>query len=328
MLAGMIEPPAYLQVSPPAPPPPRAGRWRGAWAFLMSLVLPGLGHVYGRAWRPGVALLIVSQVATLGIHALSLAMAPGPGALLWFGAAGLAALAVTLFAAVDAARRVGGRMVRPAPPWFRSTWFIAVVVVGIGLGLDQVVPFGWRSFSIPSASMEPTLAVGDTLMADVRAPGALPARGDVVLFTVPGRDGAETVYVKRVVGLPGERVSLRGGVVAINGVPVGWRPDGTIEVDDVPNTTLARRVIETLPGGRTHAVAKLSSDGPMNDMPERLVPAGALFVMGDNRDNSADSRLAESPGQGFGYVPVGRVIGVAGTVYWARDWGRMLDEVR
>jgi len=158
--------------------------------------------------------------------------------------------------------------------------------------------------------MEPTLLIGDMLLASKypygygaaslpihvafpetgRLFGAMPKRGDVVVFRWPG--DRSQVWVKRVVGLPGDRVQMRQGALFINGQPAALKPDGIGEVeDDNGADEPARRYVETLPGGVSHTIFKMADHGRLDDTPEVTVPKDRLFVMGDNRDNSADSRV-------------------------------------
>ncbi|MCW3837203.1 signal peptidase I [Sphingomonas canadensis] len=166
-----------------------------------------------------------------------------------------------------------------------------------------------------------------------RLMGSLPQRGDVVIVTPPGQD---TDYIKRVIALPGDRIAVRGGVVWLNGRPLEreWLPDQLVPVD--ANTRCStnseeggsqfyagRRVRaqdgalycrltvyrETLPGGPSYVVADLGHSAG-DDFPEMRVPRGRVFLMGDNRDNSADSRY-----------PVA-VKGLGGPVPWENIGGR------
>ncbi len=295
------------------PTPVQTGAGRGGWpralfAALLSLVLPGLGQVHARAWRLGIALLILSQLAVVALHAATWAMPPSPDTIRLVIVFFVGTLPLPLYAAFDAARRVRTRP-QPRPAWVRSTWFTAILVLGIGAALDAAIPIGWRSFSIPSGSMIPTLEVGDALFADIRGGRPPLARGDVVVFRHPKQPDVD--YIKRVIGLPGDTVQLRSGIVFIDGVPAPQRPDGAA-------------IIETLPGGRDYRIVRTARDGPMNDTPEYRVPAGHIFVMGDNRDNSLDSRVQDA----LGTVPVANVIGPAGALYWAADRARIFTAVR
>jgi signal peptidase I len=192
-----------------------------------------------------------------------------------------------------------------------------------------------EQFYVPSPSMEPTLLTGDMLLASKypygygaaslpihvafpetgRIFGAMPKRGDVVVFRYPG--DRSQVWVKRVVGLPGDRIQMRQGQLFINDHPAPLKPDGIGAVeDDNGATEPAPRFVETLPGGVTHTIFKIADNGRLDNTPEVTVPKDRLFVMGDNRDNSADSRVPVSEG-GVGLLPtdnlVGRVDAIVGS---------------
>jgi signal peptidase I len=183
--------------------------------------------------------------------------------------------------------------------------------------------------------MEPTLLIGDALVASKypygygaasvpmpitlgttpRVFGTLPERGDVVVFRWPG-DISQT-WVKRVVGLPGERVQMRGGRLFINGQPALLRADGMGESEnDDGSRTKVYRYIETLPGGRSHEIFKVEAGHDLDNTAEVTVPADRVFVLGDNRDRSADSRVPVADG-GVGLLPIenlmGRVDAIAGS---------------
>jgi len=213
----------------------------------------------------------------------------------------------------------------------RSALELAGIVLAVFVAKAAIA----EPFYVPSGSMEPTLMIGDELLAtkfpygygtaslpafivlpnSAHVLSGLPQRGDVVVFRWPG--DRSQVWVKRVIGLPGDRISLTDGRVSINGEPVGIRADGqgAAETED-GSTVPAARFIETLPGGREHPFFKLSHFDPLDNVPETVVPPNHIFVMGDNRDNSADSRVPVRAG-GVGMLPVdnlvGRVDGIVGS---------------
>jgi len=214
-----------------------------------------------------------------------------------------------------------------------------VDIVSIVLAVTVAKTALAEPYYVPSGSMEPTLMIGDELLAtkyaygystaslpsfvvlpeSERLFGALPKRGDVVVFRWPG-DRAQ-VWVKRVIGLPGDRVRLERGAVTINGEAASLTPDGTGQAENEDGSqTEAARFIETLPGGRKHIVFKLAAFNPLDDMPETTVPPGHVFVMGDNRDNSADSRVPLRAG-GVGMLPTANLIGRVDAIVGSWDLG-------
>ena len=181
-----------------------------------------------------------------------------------------------------------------------------------------------QPFIVPSGSMEPTLMIGDEIAAAKYAYGygrysapfgvipisgrlldSPPERGDIVVFALP-RDPRQT-YVKRLIGLPGERIQMKGGQLFINGEQVQRRPVGRVTVAVGSVQVPATKFLETLPNGRTHDIIKVAT-GPLDDTEEFMVPPGHYFMMGDNRDNSLDSRVSPDEG-GVGFVPAENLIG-------------------
>jgi len=194
-------------------------------------------------------------------------------------------------------------------------------------------------FYVPSGSMEPTLLIGDALLASkypygysaasvpiqITVPetgrlfGATPKRGDVVVFRWPG--DRSQAWVKRVVGLPGDRIQMRQGQLFINDHAASLKPDGVGEAeDDSGGREPAYRYIETLPGGVAHEIFKIRDNGRLDNTQEVTVPTGHFFVMGDNRDNSADSRVPVREG-GVGMLPMDNLVGRADAVVGSWDLG-------
>ena len=216
---------------------------------------------------------------------------------------------------------------------FAETVKTVIYAVAIAL-LIRTVAF--EPFNIPSRSMVPTLLVGDFLFVSKYAYGysrhsipfspkvfggrileSLPERGDVAVFKLP-RDN-ETDYIKRVIGLPGERIQMRGGTLFINDKPVSRRQieDFAYE-DEWGQTRFARQYVETLPEGRSFRTLDLTPNGSLDDTLVYTVPNGHVFMMGDNRDNSTDSRVPGIAG-GVGFVPLENLVGRAEVLFFSID---------
>jgi len=200
----------------------------------------------------------------------------------------------------------------------------------IAIGIRTVA---FEPFNIPSGSMIPTLLVGDYLFVskysygyskyslpfspdlfDGRIFASLPERGDVAVFKVP-RDNA-TDYIKRIVGLPGDRVQMKSGQLYINDELLPRKLQGNFLAHDTGMRVQVRRFTETLPGGREHDIVKMTDSGALNDTPEFKVPAAHVFAMGDNRDNSSDSR---DPTGGVGFIPLENLVGRAEFIFFSVD---------
>ncbi|WP_298496469.1 signal peptidase I [uncultured Maritimibacter sp.] len=234
---------------------------------------------------------------------------------------------------------------RPVPIALRAT-AVAMILV-------TLLPIRYEPFFIPSSSMKPTLLIGDYLFADRLAYGLpcfglcdgdrlfarAPERGDVILFHHPV---TSEDFVKRVIALEGETISVSQGVVSIGGVPLVQIPDGDFSEPvgvspDAPHPRCANRpgpgedclksrLVERLPGGKSYRILDIGPQA-LDDTRAYTVPEGHVFVMGDNRDNSADSRLGQAEG-GVGMVPMdlieGRfdrvVFSSTGWLYDPRHW--------
>jgi len=219
--------------------------------------------------------------------------------------------------------------------WRSQLLQLAGIVLAVFIGKGALA----EPFYVPSGSMEPTLLVGDALLASKypygystaslpiqinlpetgRVFSETPKRGDVVVFRWPG--DRSQAWVKRVVGLPGDRIQIRHGQLFINDHAAELKPDGVGQTeDDRGGVEPAYRYVETLPNGISHEILKLRDNGRLDNTPEVTVPAGRLFVMGDNRDNSADSRVAVRDG-GVGMLPMNDLVGRADAVVASWDLG-------
>jgi signal peptidase I len=203
---------------------------------------------------------------------------------------------------------------------------LAKTVIYAGLIAIVIRTFLFQPFNIPSASMEATLLVGDYLfvekfsygysrytfpfggwpfgdMVHGRVPDLKPSRGDVIVFKFPGDNSTD--FIKRLIGLPGDRIQMKNGQLWLNGNAIPKVPvaDYVENIDGEPHHVPQYR--ETLPGGKSYLVLDRDADGPEDNTDVYVVPPGHYFMMGDNRDNSADSRTE------VGYVPAENLEGKA-----------------
>jgi len=213
-----------------------------------------------------------------------------------------------------------------------DSWRETVKVIAQALVIALIVrTFFYQPFNIPSGSMKDTLLVGDYLFVSKlsygygqysfpwglipfhgRIFGSPPKRGDVVVFKLP-RDPS-LHYVKRLIGLPGDHIEVRGGIVYINGEAAQQTPAGSYLGPEEPRAK--PRFIETLPGGAKHFVLHWEERGEFDDLLPLDVPPHAYFMMGDNRDDSIDSRVPAWQ-RGVGFVPEENLIGRAEIIFFS-----------
>ena len=214
----------------------------------------------------------------------------------------------------------------------RSNWWETAKIIVQALAIAMVVRvFFYQPFNIPSGSMKQTLLVGDYLFVSKLSYGyscysfpfginlfsgrifaAEPRRGDVVVFKLP-RDNS-TDYIKRVIGLPGDEIRVKNGVLSIDGKAVPKVRNGEFVTRE--DDGLERRVPtfeETLPNGVKYTVLDSEPHGPFDNVGPYEVPPGHYFMMGDNRDNSTDSRAL----WGVGYVPFENLVGRAEIIFFS-----------
>ncbi|MBL22869.1 MAG: signal peptidase I [Rhodospirillaceae bacterium] len=218
---------------------------------------------------------------------------------------------------------------------------LRTIVYAVAIAL-VIRTFAYEPFNIPSGSMIPTLLVGDYLFVSKYSYGysrhsfpfslapisgrvfaSEPERGDVAVFKLPSDN--RTDYIKRIVGLPGDRIQLRKGLLYINGTRVPRKPIAGFEV--TTSFGQIRRVpqyVETLPGGKKHLIIEEQGDfGALDETREFTVPAGHFFALGDNRDNSADSRVLSQ----VGFVPVENLVGRAEFLFFSTDGSARFWEI-
>jgi signal peptidase I len=205
--------------------------------------------------------------------------------------------------------------------------------------------FFFEPFNIPSGSMIPTLLVGDYLFVSKYSYGyskhslpfsppifkgrlfeSQPERGDVAVFKLP-RDN-KTDYIKRIIGLPGDRIQVISGILHINGEPVKRRRIGDFS-GDRPGERSSIQYLETLPGGRIHKIIETQGDVARWDGTNvYAVPKGHYFAMGDNRDSSLDSRVIERNGRApVGFVPAENLVGRAEFLFFSTNGAARIWEI-
>lgn len=209
--------------------------------------------------------------------------------------------------------------------------FFKTAVIAVLLAV-LIRTFLYEPFNIPSGSMKPTLEVGDYLFVYKPSYGYSrhsfpfsiapiegrifpkePRRGDVVVFKLPN---GRLDYIKRIVALPGETVQVRQGRLYINGKRVPREAVGLEEIEEEGgNKVTMMEYIETLPGGIMHSIYEESDKEPLDNTGLYIVPDGHYFLMGDNRDNSQDSRVAMA----VGYVPFENIIGKADFIFFSTN---------
>jgi signal peptidase I len=262
-------------------------------AFFLSLVAPGLGHIYNGHLKEGVSFLAGFLLVYLMFSSLLLK---------FYGMVCYVVIMVSLFLYILLDALLGAIKLRAIALKSHHKWYIYLAVFLLSSVVIRPL-LGWtiknyivRAYKIPSSGMEPTLLVGDHLIANMRIyKSEKPKRGDIVIFEFskdPSKD-----FIKRVIGIEDEKVEVIDNKIYINDQllddPWGYFGDG----------------------GSTKGLPVLERFGPV------VVPKDSLFVLGDNRNNSQDSRF-------FGFVNIKQVKGKALYLYWAKDKSRIAMELK
>ncbi len=215
---------------------------------------------------------------------------------------------------------------KETPAGFIKTLIVALICAGF------VRSFFFEPFHIPSSSMKPGLLIGDYIFVakysygysrysfpfgidffDGRIWKTTPKRGDVVVFRLPSEPSIN--YIKRLIGLPGDRLQMRDGVLYINDEEIHKAFDGTfVDLDATPPVDI-QKFLETLPEGKVVQTLDQNPNSPQDNTGIFEVPQGHYFMMGDNRDNSQDSRFLAH----VGYVPEENLVGRAAMIFFSNS---------
>jgi signal peptidase I len=282
-------------------------------ALLAALLLPGLGQVYcGEVARGAMVLLsfavLLPAAAWLALHAPRVLLSP------IIVAAVVASLAIYVWAAVVAYRSARRLRQDFAPgPWNRGIVYLALFVLGHVFLLAPLARHARgelvESFKVPSASMIPGILPGDRFLADKRVghPGGIQLRrGDIAVFLYP--NDRTMMYVKRVIGLPGDRIEIDGTSVKVNGIELRQESLPTLGTASLDRLLTDHQAFREMVDGRSYTVL-WRRDGRHEPL-ALTVPNGQVFVLGDSRDASRDSRH-------FGVLPLADVSAVARQVFFS-----------
>ena len=321
-----------------------------AYVYIMGLFLALSGMLVGgnasaMAMRAVLAWSLVPPLCGLAVYlvivvVVELGLATGPMLNFLEAAAGLGLVVLSIWSWIIAWRMVA--RVSGFGFWRTAIAIVAAVIMLSMASALAVRTFLFQPFSTPSASMEPTLLVGDRFFVSKFSYGfsrftlpfspplfagrlfaSEPRRGDVVVFRLPKDDSID--YVKRVIGLPGDTIQMIDGVLHINGQPIKREraPDYVDSGQGSPGVHI-KRWHETLPNGVSYYTLQQYPTTLYDNTDPYLVPAGHFFMMGDNRQNSQDSRVLAA----VGYIPMENLIGRAEIIFLSLDQRTGQPDVR
>ena len=291
---------------------------RKPWiAVVLSLLCTGLGHIYCGRFAKGITLFAIS-ISTTPLTYLAAICGSATAVLVMLFLAGGLTTVVYLYAVVDSffvARRTEAE--------FQRRDYNSGVVYFLFIVLALILPLGtatqikdnvFEAFKCPARSMVPTIIPGDRFLVNKTVYNPTPPeRGAVVVFRNP--DDREIMFIKRVIALPGDTVAVTGNEVYVNGVRL-VREELPVGKTGWLREAAAGTVYCEINGDRRYLIAIDPESDQRGDFPETVVPRSACFVLGDNRNDSHDSRA-------FGFVPFGDVVGRAQYIYFpAKSWAR------
>ncbi len=296
----------------------RRGYPARAGITALNLIAPGLGLFRVGHWRAGMFFLFVPfaflPLAEFGMGNLPIT---SYGRAI-FALVVLIGLAAALYVVPSVLTWRESRLRLPLHVW--SLWYGIVLIGIIVLSAYQLLPalihHFYKPFYAPSESMAPTISQGDKFIVGMKRRGPF-RRGDLVVFNGPG-----SLRVSRIAAISGDTIAIRGGVPIVNGEPAIQSPQGNATFAGYDGSHSAAMLTEHLPGERSMHRALDAGASEFDDTQEVVVPSNSLFVLGDNRDRSADSRVPPELG-GVGMVSVNAVVGMPMYIYWSNDHSKI-----
>ena len=281
-----------------------------AAAALLSFVVMGLGQLYNGRTQRAVVFFVLEILGLVASVNISMVLIPSIGVsflVLWVSIF----IGLRIVAVVDAfiaARRIGEVELQSF-----NRWYVYVPILLVPFAASYFIEIPVASYSIASRSTQPALLPGDYVFVDKTSyRDHAPERGDIAVFQL-SRD-TTIHYIKRIVGMPGDRIQMLEGVLHINGMPVQLvRTDDFVTEGYAGNRLNIAQYIETLPNGVSYRVLDEKTHSSLDNTAEYIVPEGHYFTLGDNRDNSSDSRSS------VGFVPAGNFVGRAEVIYFSQD---------
>ncbi len=292
-----------------------AARWG---IVALNLLLPGLGWFRVGRWRAGLLwLAAVEAVFALLILIAHFAPTPSFGQYVAVFGVTIAVFLVLYVTAMIGCWRASLVKADRQPWWARWYGLLAIVLLASLLHepLQIVRHRYYKPFYTPTESMMPTLAVNDRFLVDMRPDRTKLRRGDMVLVEAQGQ-----IRIYRIAALPGDRIAMREGVPVINGIAAEHRVEAVRSYDSPGEGRVdTRQILERIPGeAGSHSIFDMGYIPEIDEMTGILLPPGRIFLLGDNRERAADSRVSAYL-NGIGILGVEAVIGRPLFLYWSDD---------